>query len=421
MIPKMVPKKQQNQESPIALFEQILKRASKKNASDIHLKAGLPPIVRVHGSLYYLSNEAGEVIPRLNLSDLNQFSLFLMNERHRARYENGDEVDVAHEIPGVGRFRINICQQRSFPRFVCRLIPETIKNFEELGLPTALADLASAERGLVLITGATGSGKSSTVAAMVDYIARNSSSHIVTLEDPIEYSFKDRKSIITQREIGIDTKSFAQALKYALRQDPDVILVGEMRDEETILMALSAAETGHLVLSTLHTSDAMETVNRILGSVSAGYQEQVRHQLAAGLVGVVSQRLIPRVDGWGRVPAIEILMSNQRVKDMISDPKRTVDLYLAIQEGTHQGMQTFDQSIMKLLRQGLISKDEALKNATSPKDFQLRLGGVEAGIHQENTPSEAKKQVPDVQAVLESEPGSDASVELDIKEPNNKS
>lgn len=412
----MVPKKQQKLGKPLALFEQILRRGSEKKASDIHLKAGLPPIVRVNGSLYYLSDEAGNVISRLSHLELVEFCQNLMNERQMVRYESGEEVDLAHEILGVGRFRINICQQRSFPRFVCRLIPESIKNFYDLGLPPIVEDLALSGRGLVLVTGATGSGKSSTIAAMIDHIAKNTSSHIVTLEDPIEFSFKDRKSIVTQREVGIDTKNFAQALKYALRQDPDVILVGEMRDEETILMALSAAETGHLVLSTLHTNDAVETVNRILGSVSAGYQAQVRVQLASVLRGVISQRLINRADGVGRVPALEILMVNQRVKDMILDPKRTLDISKAILESSNLGMQTFDDNLMRLYKEGLITKEEALNNCSNIQDFQLRLEGIVAGIHVEKVEL-AKSRAQKIQEALKSEKLPPLLIELDINKP----
>lgn len=407
-------------ESPLAQFEQILKRASDKKASDIHLKAGLPPIVRVYGSLYYLTSEAGEVIPRLTHLDLNNLCDHLMNERQKARYEAGEEVDLAHEILGMGRFRINICQQRSFPRFVCRLIPDQIKTFSELGLPPVVEDLALSGRGLVLVTGATGSGKSSTIAAMIDHIARNTSSHIVTLEDPIEYSFKDRKSIITQREVGIDTKNFAQALKYALRQDPDVILVGEMRDEETILMALTAAETGHLVLSTLHTSDAVETVNRIVGSVSSGYQEQTRSQLAAVLVGVVTQRLVSRADGQGRVPALEILLANHRAKDMILDPKRTSDLHRVILESSNLGMQTFDENLMSLFQQGVITKEEALKNCSNLQDFQLRLEGIVAGVVVEQEEKVVLSRAQKVQEALNAEKSPPPLIELDLNHPKKK-
>lgn len=372
------------------------------------------------GSLYYLSDEAGDVIGRLSHSDLTEFCHQLMSPRQMERYESGEEVDLAHEILGVGRFRINICQQRSFPRFVCRLIPEQIKTFSELGLPRVVEDLALAGRGMVLVTGATGTGKSTTLAAMIDHIARNTSSHIVTLEDPIEYSFKDRKSIITQREVGIDTPTFAQALKYALRQDPDVILVGEMRDEETIRMALSAAETGHLVLSTLHTNDATETINRILGSISEGYQAQVRAQLAAVLAGVLSQRLVNRADGQGLVPAVEVLVTNQRVKDMILDPKRTGDLARVIRESAYMGMQTFDDHLMELFKTGVITKEEALKSCTNFQDFRMRLHGVEAGISTDQNPQQATSRMQKIQETLQSEKVPPPVIELDLEQSKKK-
>ena len=321
-----------------------------------------------------------------------------MNSRQLEKYENGEEVDLGFEITGAGRFRINICQQRSNPRLVCRYIPDTIRTIEELNLPSAVLELTTGQRGLILVTGATGSGKSTTLAAMIDQIARTRSCHIVTIEDPIEFIFKDRKSIVTQREVGLDTRNFALALKYALRQDPDVILVGEMRDEETVLMAMAAAETGHLVLSTLHTNDASETVNRILGVVSGPMQNQARAQLSSVLSGVISQRLLRRKDGKGRIAAVEVLLTNQRVKDMIADPLRTNDLPKAIEESQSFGMQSFDQALMRLVSQDLITKEEALNNCTNIRDFQLRLGGIVAGewreepeVSQENRQAQVKR------------------------------
>jgi twitching motility protein PilT len=392
---------QESKQHVLHQFEQILKRASEKKASDLHLKAGLPPIVRVNGQLYYLGEEAGESVSRLSNSQLNQFSRALMNARQMEKYEGGEEVDLGYEITGIGRFRINICQQRSNPRLVCRHIPDSIKTIQELMLPPVCEQLAAAYRGLILVTGATGSGKSTTLAAMIDHIARTRSCHIVTIEDPIEFILKDRKSIVTQREVGLDTKNFTQALKYALRQDPDVILVGEMRDEETIHMALSAAETGHLVLSTLHTVDAKETINRIMGVVSAGNQSQVRAQLAAVLVGVVSQRLLKRKDGKGRIAAVEVLVSNVRVKDMISDPARTTDLRRVIEESRSLGMQSFDQSLMQLFQQQLITKEEALMNCSNPQDFQLRLDGVVGGEWREGPVEPSTDRQEQVKQLLE--------------------
>lgn len=360
-------------------FEQVLKKASDKHASDLHLKAGLPPIIRVNGQLFYLGDTQPDSPSRLSLETINAFISVLMTPRQYDRFEAGEEIDLSYEVSGGGRFRINICRQRSKPRLVCRYIPDLIPAFQELCLPPVVETLAQATRGLVLVTGATGSGKSTTLASMVDFIARNRSCHIVTIEDPIEFILKDRKAIITQREIGMDTSGFARALKYALRQDPDVILVGEMRDEETISMALNAAETGHLVLSTLHTVDAPETINRILGSVSSGMQVALRAQLASVLVGVVSQRLIRRKDNRGRIPATEVLVCSQRVKDMIADPTRTVNLTQVIEEGEAYGMQTFDQSLMKLFKEGFISREEAIGNCTNQHDFLMRLQGVVQG------------------------------------------
>lgn len=393
--------KQDPKEEVLQQFELILKRATEKKASDIHLKAGLPPIVRVNGHLYYLGEEAGENISRLTHAQLNDYAFALMNDRQRERYEAGEEVDLGYELPGMGRFRINLCQQRSKPRLVCRHIPEQIKTMDELYLPASIMELTQVHRGLILVTGATGSGKSTTLASLIDHIARMRSCHIVTIEDPIEFSFKDRKSIITQREVGLDTRSFATALKYSLRQDPDVILVGEMRDEETILMALSAAETGHLVLSTLHTLDATETINRVLGSINVGMQAQIRAQLASVLVGVISQRLLRRKDGKGRIAAFEILLSNQRVKDMIADPTRTQDLHRVIEESQSMGMQSFDASLMQLFKNDLITQEEALNNCRNVQDFQLRLGGVVSGDWNEKDDAPTQTRAQRIKQALE--------------------
>ncbi len=352
--------------------------------------------MRVNGQLYYLGDDAGDTVNRLTNKQLVEFTLALMTPRQLEKYENGEEVDLGYELKDAGRFRINICQQRSNPRFVCRYIPDQIRSVAELNLPPAVEQLAQLARGMLLVTGATGSGKSTTLAAIIDYIARTRSCHIVTIEDPIEFVFKDRKSIVTQREVGMDTRTFGQALKYALRQDPDVILVGEMRDEESIMMALNAAETGHLVLSTLHTTDATETINRIIGAVSSGAQQAVRAQLSSVLIGVISQRLLRRKDNKGRIAALEILICNQRVKDMIADQGRTPDISRVIEESQQIGMQSFDQGLMELFQRGLITKEEAMNSCTNLRDFQLRLEGVVAGDWRdkekdENTRSRAEQ------------------------------
>lgn len=356
--------------------------------------------MRVNGHLYYLGEDGGENIARLTQQQLLGISQSLMTPRQLERYENGEEVDLGYEISGAGRFRINVCQQRNNPRLVCRYIPDLIRTIDELSLPQSVHDLTQLQRGLILVTGATGSGKSTTLAAMIDQIARARSCHIITIEDPIEFTFKDRKSIVTQREVGMDTRTFSLALKYALRQDPDVILIGEMRDEETIMMAMAAAETGHLVLSTLHTVDAMETINRVLGSVSPGMQNQARAQLSSVLVGVVSQRLLRKQDGKGRIAAVEILLSNQRIKDMISDPARTADLHRAIEENETLGMQSFDQSLMRLVAKGEITKEEALNNCTNLRDFQLKLEGITSGEWREKEERTVSRQTA-VKRILE--------------------
>ena len=308
------------------------------------------------------------------------------------------------------------CQQRSNTRLVCRHISSQIKTFEELHLPMVMEDLASAPRGLLLVTGTTGSGKSTTLASIIDYIAKNRSCHIITIEDPVEFSFKDRKSIITQREVGLDTGGFTKALKYALRQDPDVILVGEMRDEETMRMAIAAAETGHLVLSTLHTLDATETINRIVGSMEGSLHDQVRHQLAATLNGVVSQRLIRKKDGNGRIPALEILVNNVRIKEMIRDPSLTQDIRRAIEESRHNGMQTFDQSLMELYQKDLITEEEALLHCSNIQDFQLRLGVVVPGQWDQKSEEVTKSRRQRIAEALKEKGKDNDKIEIDLSD-----
>jgi twitching motility protein PilT len=300
-----------------------------------------------------------------------------MNPVQKERWETNRECDLAYGIPGLGRFRVNVFQQRGTVAAVFRVIPFGVKSIEQLLLPKIIESIAMEQRGLILVTGTTSSGKSTTLAGMIEHINSNRTCHIVTIEDPIEFLIRDRRSIVNQREIGVDTQSFASALRAALRQDPDVILVGEMRDFETIETAITAAETGHLVMSTLHTLDATETINRIISVFPPYQQKQVRLQLASILKAVISQRLVPRADGKGRVPALEVLISTARVRECIADKDRTKELHDAIARGfTTYGMQTFDQSLMHLVRTGLVTYDEALKNVSNADDFALRFRGI---------------------------------------------
>ena len=350
----------------------ILGVALKARASDIHIKAGLPPIYRIDGSLRPLPKA-----PRLSPDLTHRMAFEIMNDRQKVRFEEAREVDLAYGVPGLGRFRVNIFSQRGSVSLVFRAIPYDILGLEELLLPPVLKKIGNERRGLILVTGATGSGKSTTLAAMIDYINSNRTEHIVTIEDPIEFLHRDKKSIINQREVGFDTDGFDVALKSALRQDPDVILVGEMRDYETIETAITAAETGHLVLSSLHTIDASETINRIISVFPPYQQRQVRLQLAAVVKGIVSQRLVPRADGKGRVPAVEVLVSTARVRELIDDKEKTKLLRDTIQQGyVTYGMQTFDQSLMMLLKKNLITFEEALRQSSNPDDFKLKFSGI---------------------------------------------
>jgi twitching motility protein PilT len=353
-------------------LNEILQVALRSGASDIHLKAGLPPMFRLDGALVPLKDAR-----RLPPEEIARMALGIMNEYQKEKYKQTNEVDLAYGVPGLGRFRVNIFQQRGTLGVVLRVIPFKIQSIEQLMLPKVLEKVAGEQRGLVLVTGTTGSGKSTTLAAMIDHINATETCHIMTIEDPIEFLIRDKRSIVNQREVGVDTMSFGQALKSALRQDPDVILVGEMRDLETIETALTAAETGHLVFSTLHTLDATETVNRIISAFPPYQQKQVRLQLGSVLRAVISQRLVPRADGKGRVPAIEVLLATARVRELIEDKDRTKEISDAIAQGhLSYGMQTFDQSLMSLLKSGLVSYEEALRQATNPDDFALRVSGI---------------------------------------------
>ena len=351
----------------------ILKAGVKNSASDIHLKVGLPPILRIDGKLVPL-----KVPQPLRPEDVKAMcAQIFANEEQRDRFERNREADCSYSVPGLGRFRVNVFLQRSTVGIAIRVIPIGVLSFEGLNLPKVIEKVAMETRGLILCTGTTGSGKSTTLATIVEYINHHRSCHIIMIEDPIEFLLRDRKSIINQREIGADTSTFAGALKSALRQDPDVILVGEMRDLETIETAIMAAETGHLVLSTLHTLDAAETINRIIGVFPPYQHKQVRIQLGSILKGVISQRLVPRVDGAGRVPAVEVLINTARVREYIEDKDKTRKIRDAIGQGyTTYGMQTFDQSLMSLYKDKLISLEEALRQASNPDDLALRVRGI---------------------------------------------
>ncbi|MBI5508328.1 MAG: type IV pilus twitching motility protein PilT [Deltaproteobacteria bacterium] len=350
----------------------ILAVALKGGASDIHLKAGLPPMFRVNGALLPLKDA-----PRLPPEDIARMAVSIMSDLQREKFQKHSEIDLAYGVPGLGRFRVNVFQQRGTTGAVFRVIPLKIQTIEQLGLPKVLEEISMEPRGLILVTGTTGSGKSTTLAAMLDHINTNRTAHILTIEDPIEFLVRDKRSIVNQREVGVDTEGFANALRSALRQDPDVILVGEMRDLETIEIALTAAETGHLVMSTLHTLDATETINRIVSAFPPHQQKTIRLQLASVLKSIVSQRLVPRADNKGRVAALEILRNTSRVRELIEDMDRTKEIAEAIQQGhSTYGMQTFDQSVMALLSGKLITYKEALRQASNPDDLALRVSGI---------------------------------------------
>ncbi len=353
-------------------IDDLLRTTVSKGASDLHLKVGAYPMMRVSGALVPATQEK-----RLANEDTLAMGAAMMTAEQREKFTKSQEVDLAYSVPGLGRFRCNVFQQRGTMGVVLRVIPTRILNVDDLLLPPVLRKIADEERGLVLVTGTTGSGKSTTLAAMIDHVNNSRCSHIMTVEDPIEFLHRDSRSIVNQREVSVDTRSFAHALRSALRQDPDVILVGEMRDFETIETALLAAETGHLVFSTLHTLDATETINRIIAVYPPHQQKQVRLQLAAVLKAVISQRLIPRVDQAGRVPAVEVLINTAFVRDCIVDKEKTHLIHGAIQAGTSQyGMQTFDQSIFGLFQQGFVSYEEALRWASNVDEFKLKVQGV---------------------------------------------
>ncbi|MFN2432459.1 MAG: type IV pilus twitching motility protein PilT [Gemmatimonadota bacterium] len=354
-------------------LKEILKYMLEANASDLHLKVGSPPVVRVNGALQPVGKQV------ISNDHLKTFASQVLSERQQKILLETRELDCALSIAGLGRFRCNIYFQRGTPSFAIRAIPVGIKGIRELNLPPVVEGLAMLPRGLVLVTGVTGSGKSTTLAAMIQHINLHKRMKVVTVEDPIEFLFRDQLSIISQREIGADTHTFASALKHILRQDPDVIMVGEIRDTETMETAIKAADTGHLVLSTLHTTDAPQTIQRMISFFPPYQHEEMRTMIAANLAGVVSMRLIPTADGDGRVPACEVLVSTESVRDHILDHTKTALVPNLLQEGHVQyGMQTFDQALMRLYREGAVTYDDALFYSTNPNEFALRVKGVEA-------------------------------------------
>jgi len=351
-------------------INELLKLMIKSGISDIHFKANSPPLIRIYGKLY--STEFDKFTPK----HIEELANTIMNEEQKKIFQQENELDMSYSIDGVSRFRVNIYKQRNSLALSLRVIPPKLKTFEELNLPVdVLKKLCSEPRGLILIAGVTGAGKTTTLNAMIDYINENYSYNIVTVEDPIEYYHKDKKSSISQREVGADTKSFKNALKYVLRQDPDVVVIGEMREFEAISAGITAAETGHLVLSTIHTIDTVQTIDRIIDSYPPHQQNQVRIQLSNVLRAIIAQRLCYRDDIEGRIPATEILVGTSLVRKLILENK-TADLYKAMEHGDYYGMRTFDQDLHRLFKEKKISMEEANDKATNPEDLMLKLKGI---------------------------------------------
>jgi twitching motility protein PilT len=351
----------------------VLEKMIAARASDLHLKAGTPPVVRVDGVLYTLDD------PPPSAQQLREVTNQLLNEEQRLYFSTHNEIDFAFGVSGLARFRANIFMQRGTVALALRHVPVEVPTIEDLKLPGVVRDLAFSPRGLILVTGRTGSGKSTTLAAMVDAINKVTTRNIITVEDPIEFLHRDRLSFIHQREVGLDTRSFADGLKYVLRQDPDIILVGEIRNLETMSTALMAADTGHLVLSTLHTTDVMQTLQRIISFYPPHQHEEIRLSLASNLRAVVCQRLIPRRDSGGRVPSVEVMVSTPTIREYILNADKAPMIHTAVAEGvTQYGMQTFDQSVLQLLREGLITEEEAMKNCNNPNELSLKLKGISA-------------------------------------------
>jgi twitching motility protein PilT len=373
-------------------IDDLLRIATSHGASDLHIKAGTYPYMRISGELRPVVDAQS-----LTQEDTLDMAFSMMSNRQKQRFKEVSEVDIAYGVSGLGRFRANIFQQRGSVGIVLRVIPDVSRTTSALGLPPVIDKIADEQRGLILVTGATGSGKSTTLAAMIDRINATRSGHIVTIEDPIEFLHRDKRSFVTQREVDVDTRSFAEALRGALRQDPDVILVGEMRDLETVETALTAAETGHLVLSTLHTLDATETITRVVSSFPSHQQKSVRFQLAGILRAVISMRLVRAARGRGRVPAVEIMLTTGLIRDYIINEEKTYLIREAIAAGTSQyGMQTFDQSLFHLYQSGLISLEEALRNASNADEFRMRASGIQSSTER------AKEEMEQIVSVVSS-------------------
>ncbi|MBN1458916.1 MAG: type IV pilus twitching motility protein PilT [Armatimonadetes bacterium] len=350
-------------------LDELLEVLVREGGSDLHLRVGEPPLYRVHGDLQRTDS------PPLTKDTVARLVFGMMTDEQRVLVERRAEVDLGYEIPGLARFRVNVYWERGWVSAALRLIPLHVRTIDELGLPPIIKKLAQLQRGLVLVTGPTGSGKSTTLAAMVDWINEHRRGHVVTIEDPVEFSHADKLSSISQRELGTDTHSFAAALRHVMRQNPDVILVGEMRDLATIQLTVTAAELGHLVLSTVHTTDAAQTVDRIVDVFEPQRQQQIRTQLALTLQAVLSQTLVPRADRPGRVAAFEIMLATPAIRNVIRD-RRTHQLYGMIETGSEEGMQLMDMHLLELCRRGLVSYEQALARSMNPRDFQARASGL---------------------------------------------
>jgi len=360
----------EKQQTQIFTLDDLLIEVLEKEASDLHITAGVPPVVRVNGELQPLTH-----LPVLTANDTQKLIYSILTQEQREQVERNKEFDFSYSLAGRSRFRVNIYYQRNSLAAAFRLIPMNIKGLSELGLPLVLEQLTKKPRGFVVVTGPTGSGKSTTLAALIDLINSTRAVHIMTVEDPIEYLHKHKKAIVNQREVHADTHSFKNALKYVLRQDPDVILIGEMRDIETISTALTAAETGHLVFATLHTQDAPQTIDRIIDVFPPHQQQQIRMQLASSLQGIIAQQLLPAIDGSGRVVAVEVLIPTPAIRNMIREGKIHM-IYNAMQTGQKFGMQTMDQSLAELYRRGKISLDTALSQAQDQQEVKQLLGRI---------------------------------------------